>query len=427
MPPSSGHNLPQRPQQPQYAYPYQATNAVAAALQNPYAQYYHQTQQYSQAYLNAISTSGTTPQGYTLSSTYLAGPSTAPSGYVPRSVQPSQPRPFRPPPSGGWYQPGNERCTYRDCQFMGSKKSVEIHMMDRHLIYPPGWEKRNKKNDWDADPSLKGKPVPIQGTNLILDSPEALDAWIAERRKRWPSAAKVEDKKRKIEEAIARGQLDPDISLDGRKKRRIDDGGRGGRGRGRGRGRGDGRGRGRGRGEAAASSSSNNAMQKPTGVTALPPKPQIADDVRSSESGSDSDSDDAPEAVSSKPPAGLVNAYRSSDTEEETVDPVPIPIVEGPNDTQPEIPAPAMPSAREAPPVSTTPIKKPFVPQPKRPLHNPFGFRPSLLRRLLLPEIRMTVSNFSQAIHFLVENDFLEDVELKPGQASEKMIEVICD
>lgn len=26
--------------------------------------------------------------------------------------------------------------------------------MDRHLIYPPGWDKRT--NEWDADPSLKG-------------------------------------------------------------------------------------------------------------------------------------------------------------------------------------------------------------------------------------------------------------------------------
>lgn len=45
--------------------------------------------------------------------------------------------------------------------------------------------------------------------------------------------------------------------------------------------------------------------------------------------------------------------------------------------------------------------------------------------QLLLPEIRMTVSNLSQAIRFLVDNDFLEDVELKPGQANDKMIEVI--
>ena len=37
----------------------------------------------------------------------------------------------------------------------------------------------------------------------------------------------------------------------------------------------------------------------------------------------------------------------------------------------------------------------------------------------------MTVSNLSQAIRFLVDNDFLENVELKPGQAERKMIQVI--
>ena len=37
----------------------------------------------------------------------------------------------------------------------------------------------------------------------------------------------------------------------------------------------------------------------------------------------------------------------------------------------------------------------------------------------------MTVSNLSQAIRFLVDNDFLENVELKPGEANEKRIEVV--
>jgi hypothetical protein len=37
----------------------------------------------------------------------------------------------------------------------------------------------------------------------------------------------------------------------------------------------------------------------------------------------------------------------------------------------------------------------------------------------------MTVSNMSQAIRFLVANDFLKGVEMKPGQANERLIEVI--
>lgn len=45
--------------------------------------------------------------------------------------------------------------------------------------------------------------------------------------------------------------------------------------------------------------------------------------------------------------------------------------------------------------------------------------------QLLLPEIRHTISNLSQAIHFLVENDFLENVELKPGDADSQRIKVL--
>ena len=55
-----------------------------------------------------------------------------------------------------FHEPGNVRCTHEQCGFMGSRKSVETHMMDRHLIFPPGWEKHKRKDDWDADISLKG-------------------------------------------------------------------------------------------------------------------------------------------------------------------------------------------------------------------------------------------------------------------------------
>jgi hypothetical protein len=66
---------------------------------------------------------------------------------------------------------------------------------------------------------LYSKPVPIQGTSLVLDSPEALDAWIAERKRRWPTARRVQEKKLKMEEAIARGQLSPEDSGSHRRKR----------------------------------------------------------------------------------------------------------------------------------------------------------------------------------------------------------------
>ena len=95
------------------------------------------------------------------------------------------------------------------------------------------------------------KPIPIQGTNIKLDTPEALEQWIAERKKRFPTAERVAEKEQKLSEAIERGQLPVDDPRQPRqKRRRIEESSNvSARGRGRGRGRGADRGwRGRGGG-----------------------------------------------------------------------------------------------------------------------------------------------------------------------------------
>jgi hypothetical protein len=156
--------------------------AVTAALSNPYAQTYssgYHSSHYAQAYMqysaNGSSWPTTNADGYTLSTTYVqssipqAGCSSAPISNRPtnhssqysdksnRGTHNRAPQQMHMPSSNGsWYQFGNARCTYKSCTFTGSQKALEIHMMDRHLIYPPGWEKRKKGSDWDADPSLKG-------------------------------------------------------------------------------------------------------------------------------------------------------------------------------------------------------------------------------------------------------------------------------
>jgi hypothetical protein len=88
------------------------------------------------------------------------------------------------------------------------------------------------------------------------------------------------------------------------------------------------------------------------------------------------------------------------------------------------------------------PVKKPIVRQPRPPILNPFASKPCLLRnvsifpraiiifermifQLLLPEIRNTVSNLSQVIRFLVDNDFLDNVELKPGDVEQQKIQIV--
>lgn len=166
---------------PSFTVPLYDTTALTSALANPYAQHYasHYYQAYVQAYSNGPPR--TTRDGYTLSSTYVPGT----AGQASRAMS-SLPTPFpleRPPPQahsqtvvkpirshltfGSWYQPGGCRCTRQGCPFTGSRKSVEIHMMDRHLIFPSGWQ---KKDNWDADPSLRGCICMLYYSGLLTDA-----------------------------------------------------------------------------------------------------------------------------------------------------------------------------------------------------------------------------------------------------------------
>ena len=176
MQPHGFHGLPPRPNLPPNPYANTNTNhapvptrappasvpsiaqTVAAALANPHAQQHssHYAQAYAQYYNNAPAYS---PQGYAYSSIYdpqaqtIAGPSSGHSAFQ-NNGRGSRGQ-GQHQQQANWYAPGGSRCTYYGCMFAGSAKAVEVHMMDRHLIYPPGWDKR-KRDDWDADPSLKG-------------------------------------------------------------------------------------------------------------------------------------------------------------------------------------------------------------------------------------------------------------------------------
>jgi hypothetical protein len=147
--------------------------AATAALSNPYAQPSYHSSHYAQAYTqygwNGSPSPAINAGGYTLSSTYVPdapGPSSAGPSQFTRNGDSihnhsGHDRSFQPhniSSQGTWYQFGNSRCTYKNCTFIGSQKALETHMMDRHLIYPPGWDKKRQK-DWDADPSLKGSAL----------------------------------------------------------------------------------------------------------------------------------------------------------------------------------------------------------------------------------------------------------------------------
>lgn len=260
------------------------------------------------------------------------------------------------------------------------------------------------------------KPIPVQGTSVVLDTPEAIDAWIEERKKRWPSAPRVEEKKQKLEEAAARGQLNLlTTGFAGRKRRRVeDDGAPGGdtaRGRGRGRGRGSGRrqaadsgwrGRGRGRGRGGFVGSLNGGSNSSGGATtstsamvallpavslALPPKPppQFAQNTSvglalkgySSSEDEEEDEDALPEAVSSKVFLEPANGDIRNIVMEAEGDQVAI-ISQDATPAEQEAPAPPSMFTNDR----LEPVRKPRLQQPKRPLQSLFTQRGSLLRNV---------------------------------------------
>jgi hypothetical protein len=210
------------------------------------------------------------------------------------------------------------------------------------------------------------KKIPIQGTGIVLDSPEALEKWVEERKRRWPTAERTEDKKRKLEEAVARGELVAEETAF--KKRRFQDRGNAGRGRGGDRGgmqRG-GRGRGRGRGgqhngpprpRVSTQETDHSQPQKASkdaAQTSAVAQKLVNHDSSDSDSSSSEDSDGAPEVVSSKTPmqSGLPAAINESEPDEDEPEKAPL-----------------------------QPVKKAFQRQPKGPAHNPFE-RPSLLQNV---------------------------------------------
>lgn len=208
MPPQNFHGLPARPNLPPnpttaavhnpYPTPVVTTRTqpqaapipVSNLFANPYAQQPapHYAQAYTQYYNSQNpAQSNINAQGYAYSSAY--NPSASSSSSFPNQNQ-NQTQAVAGPSSGygrnvgsgagrggrgtgqqqhhqqqqrpqhqqqtNWFTPGGARCKHPGCMFAGSAKAVEIHMMDRHLIYPPGWDKKKRKDEWDADPSLKG-------------------------------------------------------------------------------------------------------------------------------------------------------------------------------------------------------------------------------------------------------------------------------
>ncbi len=143
---------PSLPLPPHLRYNTAPNNNISLAYHQPPIQFQpnpNVSSHYAQAYMQynpAGPSIQTSAEGHSFSSAHLNGFQNIGSGFQSGFSQ----------STSRWHEPGSCRCTKQACSFSGSQKAVETHMMDRHLIYPPGWEARKRKSDWDADPSLKG-------------------------------------------------------------------------------------------------------------------------------------------------------------------------------------------------------------------------------------------------------------------------------
>ncbi|WVQ85281.1 hypothetical protein IAT38_007446 [Cryptococcus sp. DSM 104549] len=427
------------------------------------------------------------PEGYSYSQTYLTPPSHATPSDPPQAKR-QKPNPIAAVSQGvkPW-----RNCSHPGCKFVGSGDEVEVHEGDRHLIFPAGRVVERSEEE-ERFAKRKGPLPPIQGTNITLNTPEDIEKWIAERKARWPSSKRMQEKEEERKAAIARGEIpangkrrgkpsNPAAMAEewGREVKEYDGEARGGweRGRGRGLGRGGreerGRGRGgaRGRGRGGGWTDGREGHGAPeTPVAASIPAPEDApeasgsaaglaglggydtssdssfsSDSSSSESDSDSDSDSSSgfeaesEVDGHKPPPPTSTPLLGDDLQTEQQQPTELEVTSAPVPAQPADTRPLCrffaqhgkckhgakchfshgPQSATSGPSSQAAAgqekkKAPRQPAAKKP--NPFA-RPSMLGSLLANPIQNTISQLSQTIRFLVANDMLEGVELKPGDA----------
>ncbi|EIW72721.1 hypothetical protein TREMEDRAFT_67022 [Tremella mesenterica DSM 1558] len=378
-------------------------------------------------------------------------------------------------------------CSFPGCKFVGSGEDVEVHEGDRHLIFRNG-PKVERSEEEERFAKRNGPNPVIQGTNITLETQEDIEKWIAERKNKWPSAQRVAEKQEERRAAIERGETpgrgrgrgggrgmgkrarDPAAMAEdwGRPVDSSSSHSRGeafrGRGRGRERGRGNRGGRGRGtwkggyHGDNEDHTAQNNPQLPQTSIlssSSITPSqaPSVSTSgqtITSLAALGDYDSDDSDSSsTTSDSSSDSDSGSDTSDSESNaTVIKEEVVILEEPKANAPtkRICKFFAKSGRckhgdkchfahiKPDPGSMTkgPVKHRGAGLPRQPQQkkvNPFE-RPSMLGALLATPIQNTVSQLSQTIRFLVANDMLEGVELKPGQAEEEekkrnMIKVI--
>lgn len=260
------------------------------------------------------------------------------------------------------------RCTFST----SSELELMLHRADRHLVYPPGGMEELRRRDpmrvseererlaqmrKGGTRAADGPPdSTILGLNIKLDTPELIEEWIRQRKKRFPTAALIAQKKARIERRAPSRSQSSEAGP-----------------------------------HAPSRDPKPHSSPRPA---ASPPHPRTSSSSSSSsssDSDSDSDMDPVRDAVSSKPDAHV-----------------------------PETPAPDQSGSakRTLPPTLATDDGRPRRrARPRRAAPHPFEV-PDLLRRLLEREILQHVDALAQWLDFVLDNDFLSCVERQRGEAA---------
>ncbi|WWC68473.1 uncharacterized protein I206_102402 [Kwoniella pini CBS 10737] len=400
--------------------------------------------------------------GYTYSSTYTQAQVQPPN----KRQRPNNTMPQEATTGGMW-----RNCSQPGCKFVGPSDKVETHEEDRHLIFVNG-KMAERSEEEERFARRKGPLPPIQGTTITLNTPEEIEKWIAERKAKWPSRKRISEKEDERAAAIARGEVPARGQRKGKKMDaaslaeewgkevipqalREGRGGRaerGSRGRGRGadRARGQGRDRGRGRGGHRGGHMGQMTESVDQGWTRLSTLPSVSPEKQSVELKSDkeallalegydtpssattsSESDSGSESSSESESESDSETSSSSESEANQKEKTDVikPSIDVGGKSIMEIPKEICTFAQQGTCKFGAKCKKSHEgqeeilsrkPAPRQPnlFKKPNHFaRPSMLGSLLSNPIQNTISQISQTIRFLVANDMLEGVELKPGDA----------
>lgn len=204
----------------------------------------------------------------------------------------------------------------------------------------------------------------------MLDTPDVVDAWIAERKKRWPSTARVQDLKQKETDARARGQLSiADPALLGKRRRDAEESYQVERKATRGRGRDRGRGRGRGQWEASFDESRATDSGWGRGRGGIPRAAQaLKSNIALISHGKSDDESDLSKSESDDAPEETMIERQVEETEMTAENEV-LPVT----DIKRTLSVQRNTNTKRAAPLL----------QPRRPARNPFASRPTLLRNVI--------------------------------------------